>query len=193
MPRPKTFNREKVLESATKVFWKQGYAGTSMKDLELATSLTPGSIYHEFESKQGLFEQSLQFYVDNVITWRVKHYLKEENSLQGVREFLLTSVKNVPQEFYGQACLATNSTIELGTGIPTVNTILAKSFRVIENGLHTQLLAAQNQNDIRKDLNCKKAAHQLLLLMSGLMVASKANTRLEKLEESIDFTLDCFT
>jgi hypothetical protein len=39
MGRPKNFSREEVLEKAMPVFWKHGFADTSLQDLEQATGV----------------------------------------------------------------------------------------------------------------------------------------------------------
>lgn len=56
------YDREKAIDAAQKIFWRKGYHATSLKDLEHATSMKPGSIYAAFKSKENLFLQSLDFY-----------------------------------------------------------------------------------------------------------------------------------
>src|SRR5579864_8082837 len=62
MGRPRKFNREGVLEKALPVFWKQGFADTSVHDLEVATGVNKSGIYAEFQGKEDLFVESLQYY-----------------------------------------------------------------------------------------------------------------------------------
>ncbi|MEM6530436.1 MAG: TetR/AcrR family transcriptional regulator, partial [Chloroflexota bacterium] len=66
MPRPKSFNREKVVQQAMNVFWEHGYEATSISDLTEATSLKPGSLYNTFGSKHELYLESLDFYEKHV-------------------------------------------------------------------------------------------------------------------------------
>ena len=51
MGRLKTFSREEVLEKAMPVFWKQGFADTSLQDLERATGVNKSGLYTEFRDK----------------------------------------------------------------------------------------------------------------------------------------------
>jgi TetR/AcrR family transcriptional regulator, transcriptional repressor for nem operon len=46
MSRPKTYDEEKLLRAAMQTFRERGYGGTSIKDLEQATGLRSGSLYH---------------------------------------------------------------------------------------------------------------------------------------------------
>jgi AcrR family transcriptional regulator len=63
MGRPKKFNREGVLDRAIPVFWKQGFANTTVQHLELATGVNKSGLYTEFKDKEDLFLASLQRYI----------------------------------------------------------------------------------------------------------------------------------
>ena len=62
MGRPKQFNREGVLDRAIPVFWKQGFANTTVQDLEQATGVNKSGLYTEFKDKEDLFLASLERY-----------------------------------------------------------------------------------------------------------------------------------
>src|SRR5687768_12471033 len=49
------FDEETVLERATEVFWRRGFAATSVDDLVHATGLGRGSLYGAFGNKEALF------------------------------------------------------------------------------------------------------------------------------------------
>lgn len=74
MSRPKSYNEKTVLDAAMLCFWHKGYFATSMKDLERSTGLTPGSLYNSFGSKDGLFLQSLDHYIDSIVCGRVNRF-----------------------------------------------------------------------------------------------------------------------
>ncbi|NYF52724.1 TetR/AcrR family transcriptional regulator [Tunturiibacter gelidoferens] len=63
MGRPKRFSRE-VLEKAMPVFWKHGFADTSLQELEQATGVNKSGLYTEFRDKEDLFVACLQHYLD---------------------------------------------------------------------------------------------------------------------------------
>ena len=52
--------RAALLDEATALFAKRGYAGTSLEDVASASQVTRGAVYHHFASKQALFEAVLQ-------------------------------------------------------------------------------------------------------------------------------------
>jgi TetR/AcrR family transcriptional regulator, copper-responsive repressor len=63
MGRPRKFSREGVLEKALPVFWKYGFARTTLPDLEQATGVNKSGLYAEFESKEALFLACLRHYL----------------------------------------------------------------------------------------------------------------------------------
>lgn len=65
MGRTKTFNRSDVLDSAIQLFWKKGYADTSLSDLEKATGVNKSGLYSEFKDKDDIFLESLKHYQQN--------------------------------------------------------------------------------------------------------------------------------
>ncbi|MFI1675877.1 TetR/AcrR family transcriptional regulator [Streptomyces sp. NPDC020607] len=62
--RPRAFDMEAVLEAAMLLFWEQGYEATSLAQLRAATELSSASLYGAFGSKEGLFKQVVEHYMD---------------------------------------------------------------------------------------------------------------------------------
>lgn len=56
------FNRDEVVKSSLDLFWQQGYTASSMQQICEITGLKPGSIYHAFGNKKGLFKEAIDYY-----------------------------------------------------------------------------------------------------------------------------------
>ena len=65
MGRPKSFSREEVLEKAMPVFWKHGFADTSLQELERATGVNKSGLYTEFRNKEDVFVACLRHYLES--------------------------------------------------------------------------------------------------------------------------------
>lgn len=63
MGRSKNYNREDILDKATALFWEQGFEGTSLQDLELATGVNKSGLYSEFKDKRDLYLECLKHYL----------------------------------------------------------------------------------------------------------------------------------
>lgn len=60
--RPRTFDRDKALESAMKVFWEKGYDSASLPELTKAMGINTPSLYAAFDSKASLFLEAVSLY-----------------------------------------------------------------------------------------------------------------------------------
>src|SRR5260370_8977746 len=55
MARALEFDYDKAIDKATRVFWKNGYSGTSLRDLLKAIGIGEGSFYNTLKSKKQLY------------------------------------------------------------------------------------------------------------------------------------------
>ena len=62
MARPRGFDLDSVLDRAMALFWRRGYAETSMADVYAATGLKPGSLYGAVRGKDELFRLAFERY-----------------------------------------------------------------------------------------------------------------------------------
>src|ERR1700685_2080405 len=104
MGRPKNFSREEVLEKAMPVFWKYGFADTTLQQLERATGVNKSGLYTEFRDKEDLFVACLRHYLESQGKRRL--LTKEPLGWDNVETFL----KNGPlNKWEQQGCFSVNS------------------------------------------------------------------------------------
>jgi TetR/AcrR family transcriptional regulator, copper-responsive repressor len=104
MGRPKSFSREDVLEKAMPVFWKQGFAGTSLQGLEQATGVNKSGLYSEFRDKEDLFLECLRHYLESL--GKRGLLTREPLGWKNVETFLKDGPLNKADR---QGCFAVNS------------------------------------------------------------------------------------
>jgi AcrR family transcriptional regulator len=61
--RPRGFDEVATRQAIQRVFWKQGYAATSLDDLSTATGLHKPSLYGAFGNKQAMFTDSFKAFL----------------------------------------------------------------------------------------------------------------------------------
>ena len=61
------YDEPAVLAAAIEVFWRHGYAATSINELTAATGLSRSSLYQRFQDKDGLFLEALASYTERVL------------------------------------------------------------------------------------------------------------------------------
>ncbi len=57
--RPRAFDPESVLMQAAEVFWRQGFAATSLDDLVAATGVNRPSLYATFGDKEAIYQKAM--------------------------------------------------------------------------------------------------------------------------------------
>lgn len=171
MGRPRAFDEIAVLTGAMEAFRRKGYRGVSIRDLEDATGLKAGSIYHGFGDKDGLFRAAMAHYHRLVLDARLAEHAPESAGLDGLRR-LFTSLMHEPENgSFG--CLITNSAVEFGgaAGVPAgVDAGLRKLFDVFK----ARLSAARRAGTLRDDVKLAHAATRLLSLYQGILVLVRA-------------------
>jgi TetR/AcrR family transcriptional regulator, copper-responsive repressor len=122
MGRPKNFSREGVLEKALPVFWKYGFADTSLQELEKATGVNKSGLYAEFADKGDLYLESLRHYLRK----RQEDELLSAKPLgwKNIERFL----KLAPCTLEGQkGCFSVNSMNQFAVLPPAAREIVSKS------------------------------------------------------------------
>lgn len=63
--RPREFDVDEALVTALGLFWEHGYESTSLSQLRSALGISSASFYHAFSSKEDLFKNVVQRYVES--------------------------------------------------------------------------------------------------------------------------------
>lgn len=189
MGRHKGFDEAHVMARVLELFWRRGYLATSMQDLQRATGLKPGSLYHSFGSKEDLFLCTVDYYLEQVVDARVSQYLSGPEPLAGIRAFFTSTFMPFARDFRSPGCLLTNTVVELGQETSAIRRKVQNGLRRIERALHRQLQRAQTQGRINRRADTRNLARHLLNSFQGLMVMSKLSNDKRKLTAITDSAL----
>lgn len=174
MGRRQLWDQAEVLASAMRLFRRQGYVGSSLRDIEAATGLHPGSLYRNFESKDGLFRAALDAYNDQVVRGRVReHLLEPADPVAGIRSFFTSAFETGPGPDPG--CLLTNTAVESFTVTQAADAV-RRGLETIESGFADALTRARALGLLSADLDVEVSAAHLLALYQGLLVLVRAGT-----------------
>lgn len=172
MPRTRAFKPTEVAEKAMNVFWRQGYEATSVEDLVEATGLSRSSIYQAFGSKQGLFDASLERYLQGV-TQLLAPLQGGTGGLDDVVAFFGAWRQLLVDESDASlGCLMVNSIAELAATQPWVREI-GDSYQVrLRDSFVRALAVASDRGEIPAD-TISRRADVLSWLMMGLFIAAR--------------------
>jgi AcrR family transcriptional regulator len=148
-----------VLEKAMPVFWKRGFADTSLQELERATGVNKSGLYAEFRDKEDLFVACLRHYLES----QEKRGLLTRKPLgwKNIEVFL----KNGPlSKGEQQGCFSVSSMREFAI-------LPHEAYKVVtENRAQLQRLLAMNIEAEKHRMAPSAIAEMVLSFFSGLCI-----------------------
>ncbi|WP_310618987.1 TetR/AcrR family transcriptional regulator [Flexibacterium corallicola] len=183
------FDRNDVLDAAMRVFWKKGFAGTSMSDLTDATGLNKPSLYGAFGNKEALFLAGLERYMEHYIQPRFALLSEEGTPLRTrLKNYLiavmrLQSETQAPYGCYMSQCISDAASDILSE--PSTKTILETNSANVET--ITALLCNDSEaKSLKLDKNAEDLALFLITIMHGTAALARSGVTTEKLERVAD-------
>src|SRR5215813_11313717 len=109
MARALEFDYDKAIDRATRVFWKHGYAGTSLRDLLNAIGIGEGSFYNTLKSKKRLYLECLKHYNETVVRRRAEALFSPSSAKEGVRGLFKSVLNDLDDPRTPRVCLMARS------------------------------------------------------------------------------------
>lgn len=178
MPRIEEFDRETVLEQAMKIFWKQGYNGTSMQELVDATGLNRSSIYNSFGSKLELYQATLKKYQKDTGTLFQRALIKATDPLDAIRRIFEGFLPEMIGEHKTNGCFSMNCKAEMGNRNENVRQWLLATQEQSLSTFQSLIQDGQEQGLINKKHDCRTYAFYVFnafqgFRMTGILVNDK--------------------
>lgn len=189
MARPRTFEREDVLDSAMDAFWNQGYEATSVQDLVDATGLNRASLYNTFGNKHELFIEVLERYEAR---WMGKTLalLKQHESARAAIRVLFEHVADQAAACPKRgSCLMTNAATELGAHDTDTADRVRSNFARMQDAFAATVRQGQEQGEIDTNADPDGLARFLVNNIQGLRVMAKTCPARADLQDIVDTTL----
>ncbi|OUR77788.1 hypothetical protein A9Q83_09730 [Alphaproteobacteria bacterium 46_93_T64] len=126
--RPRKTDPDMVLEEAMKLFWKQGFSGTSMSDLVAATGMVKPGLYSNFGDKEALYKLALERYIrDFGAAWLEELIHSPKPVSVCFRQFLEAAASMLVDKSNPEGCFLVNCLTE-GTVQPAEIVSLSQTF-----------------------------------------------------------------
>jgi len=174
MGRHKSYDRAAVLERALRLFWEKGYEGAHLEELVRVTGLNRFSLYKEFGSKEGLFDEAFAKYCAD-LDYLGQILAREPKGLDNVRAY----VRALSRFPWHQGCFAVNA-LTHHPAVPERNRKqVFKFFKDGEKLIRENLKAAQKNGEIDKAIDVRALANLILAIDIGLVVIHILNPKQE--------------
>ncbi|WP_433445861.1 TetR/AcrR family transcriptional regulator [Streptomyces sp. CA-142005] len=187
MARPREFDVDRAVDRAMELFWRRGYAATSLQDLMSELEIGSGSLYGAFGSKDGLYERALERYCSQQAEGLICR-LEEATEIRPALASVLTEMAEADLADPGRGCLLVNSATERSDDPATVERVSA-TLRRVESALAGTLERAQARGELGPDKDPARLARFLTTFIQGLRVMGQARADRAFLEDAVNTAL----
>lgn len=163
--RPKSFEREAVLDAAVRVFWEKGYEGASLDDLTKAMGINRPSLYATFGNKHGLFLEAIDRYVEVQGSAQAAPLRDEADIKKSVAGYYREIIRTVSSADGPCGCLIASVACEVAERDPAIKEKIAANLARSQNFLDSRL------RDSSYEVTRLSGA---LILSAGMSLAQRA-------------------
>jgi TetR/AcrR family transcriptional regulator, transcriptional repressor for nem operon len=183
MARPREFESDAVMDGVMRVFWAQGYEATSLDDLCAATGLNRSSLYASFGDKRALLLMSIERYIELGSSRIVSTLAQPIPIRQAMAQMMANLVDSVVAGPGRTGCFIGNCAIELARHDKQALQLARKGMQKFELVLFTAFTRAQEQGELRRDVDVAALARFFMSSMQGLRLVGKVNPDRSTLED----------
>jgi AcrR family transcriptional regulator len=193
--RPRAFDKEKALEAAMLVFWRNGYAGTSMAELTQAMGINKPSLYAAYGNKDQLFATALEQYTRQYASPSLEYLYAPGQPLdERINAHLKAVAKRICHPNLPPGCLLANSTSEAGGDSisPACRGLLTNIREETQQYLTAFFAQEQESGTISRQSSPKSLALYLMSINSGMAVLARNGATQDELDEIIEHVVTTF-
>jgi len=174
--RPRTFDRDKALQSAMNVFWQHGFDGTSMSQLVAAMQINSPSIYAAFGSKEDLFREAVEQYVASDGSSTMQALTADDDVRNALRSMLSNAIHTFTRHDEPRGCLIVLGARHLGPISDPVRTFLRDQRERIRVLLAERLLKAKQKGELAPEADEKALAACVMTFLNGISIETVDGT-----------------
>lgn len=170
MGRPKSYDREEVLDRAMLLFWRKGYEATSTADLEAGMGVNRYSLYAEFDSKHGLYQAALDRYLTCVVPGFLGELYAPDAGLDAIAAVLGRFADAAGMPGTERGCMICNAATESSPDDPETRCMVERYLSYLRGGFDHALLNGIAARELPADLDVDAWTGRLATTLLGMFV-----------------------
>ncbi|MES2746829.1 MAG: TetR/AcrR family transcriptional regulator [Bacteroidota bacterium] len=176
-----------IIEKTAPVFNTKGYAGTSINDLMVATGLTKGSIYGNFENKDEVALAAFDYNFERVVTYIKNKMDAHTSSIDKLLVYPETYRNFLKLPILQSGCPINNTAAESDDTHPLLKEKAARALQFWRERLENRIQIGIENNEIKPDINVNEFVSVLISLIQGSVIQVKVTGKIAPLNASMDF------
>jgi AcrR family transcriptional regulator len=188
MGRPREFDVTAALDAAMRVFWEKGYEGATLADLSEAMRINRSSIWAAFGTKEDLFKQSFERYINTY-----QRYLREALAKPTIREVIESSLRSTV-DFLAtpgnpKGCLSVHGALATGDDANPIKQWLIQGRKQGLAVARERFEQAKKSGDLSPDVDPAALSRYVATIIQGLGVQSASGATKAELTKVVDAAL----
>jgi AcrR family transcriptional regulator len=188
MGRPRSFDIDRALDRALRVFWRKGYEGTSLSDLTRTVGVNRPSLYAAFGDKEALFRKALDRYLTGPAVY-TQEALKEPTARAVVERLLEGAAELNASPRNPGGCLMVQGALATGEAADSIQQELAARRTAGEAALRRRLERAKSDGDLRADADPADLARYVATILYGMAVQAAGSANRAQLQRVVEMAV----
>jgi AcrR family transcriptional regulator len=176
-----------IIEKIAPIFNCKGYACTSLNDMIIATGLTKGSIYGNFENKDEVALASFDYNFQAVVT-HIRNKMEKRSTIIDKLLVYPETYRNYEQlPFLSGGCPVLNTAIEADDTHPLLKTKAANAILFWRNSMERQLKEGIASGEIKPEIQINEICTVIISLIQGGVMQTKVTGNTLALKSAMNY------
>ena len=176
MPRVREIDPQAVLADATQIFWRNGYADTSMEDIVSQTGVSRYGLYGTFGNKKELLIAAIRHYDETMSQLLMTSLQDHEASLPAIINYWRTIAEHAKDETFCAGCLIVNVAVEVAPHDSDVSAEVQRIDRKHQALFTRAIQNGQMKGEVPTHIDAAGSALMMVSLARGLALMVRAGT-----------------
>ncbi len=184
--RPRSFDREKALETALRLFWQLGYEPASVSGLCKAIGINPPSFYAAFGSKSQLFIEAVQYYEEHYWSGALKRLEQAEEPVADAVDAFFEEAADIllnPENPAG--CMVVLAAVNVSADEREISELVRTNRRDTRAFFARRLLKAAQKGELKEGTDVEALADILNIILEGMSIQARDGMDLATLKRAV--------
>ncbi|MGE0737267.1 MAG: TetR/AcrR family transcriptional regulator [Alphaproteobacteria bacterium] len=187
MARSTTATREDILRTAARIFFRRGYARTSLEDIAAEVGLGKGSVAFQFKTKENLLLEVIAHNLNDADDKLLRPaFTNNKRPLDQLKAFLRLTCEYQKRHVNDLGCFFGRMSLELADISELVRLQLKHAFDHYISRISIAVAQAQREGELRHDVEPRELSYFILAQMEGAMVLMKTYRDVKQMERSFE-------
>ena len=175
------------------LFWRKGYAATSMDDLVEETDVSRYGLYGVFGNKRELYRKALRRYSEQLGAQFLGDLLKPNASLPQIQHAFARLTALASSELGRRGCMLCNTATEVGAHDEEIAKEVRQLYDRVTRVFERALVNAKRKNQLTQSVDTAGWARQLTGLTMSLAVMARSGYAVKELGRQVESSLRLLT